>query len=340
MTTGKNLHPITIDAEVQSSDVTVFHGEVPGQNLSTSFADPDRPRINPAIAYLTGLQSQASRKTMSSVLNRIAQILGFSDYAVTPWEQIRREHVQALISKLVDSNLAPSTRNMYLAAIKGVVRESWLAGGIDSNEYQRIVAVKSSKGSRINTKGRVIGKDEVKRLLSQSDDLEHSPMVKRDRAIIALMLTCGLRKSEVCTLKTDNVNRDENYFTVVGKGDKEAKVFITAAAKPYLDAWLDAKPIKTEYLFTPINKHQQVMDKKITGQGITYILKRNAEKSHVKPFAPHDTRRTFATRMFESGADIMKVRDAMRHQSAETTQIYNIQNEEQLRAAIEAVDII
>lgn len=340
MTPTQKLQPVTIDAEGGSSDTPSFYESQRRQGLSIDFAGPDRKRINPAVAYLTTLQSPASIKTMSSVLNRTAAILGFSGYETAPWEHLRREHVQALMAKLVDNNLAPSTRNMYLAAIKGVVRESWLAGGLDSNEYQRIAAVKSAKGSRINTKGRVIGKDETKKLLGREPSEDSNLRVIRDKAIIALMLTCGLRKSELCTLKTENVNKVESFFTVIGKGDKEAKVFITAAAAPYLDAWISAKDKLTEYLFTPINRHNQVIDKRITGQGITFILKRSAEESIVKPFAPHDTRRTFATRMIESGADLMKVRDAMRHSSIETTQRYNIQNEEQLRAAIEAVDVI
>lgn len=335
-----NIYPSTIVVTGDSSLETVTYENHPGKEVSDFLAGPDRVRINPAIAYLSSLQAKTSQSTMGYVLNKTAGLLGYSGYETLPWELLRREHVQALMSRLVDNHLAPSTRNTYLAAIKGVARESWLAGGLSSDEYQRINIIKSSKGSRINTKGRIIKEVEIESLL-KSDWSSLSDLLQyRDRAIIALMLTCGLRKSEVSSIETANVNTSENYFTVIGKGDKEAKVFITPSAKPYLERWMQAKEGLTKYLFTPINKHSQVLDKQISGQGLTFILKRAAEISAIQPFAPHDTRRTFATKMIESGADLMKVRDAMRHKSIETTQIYNIQNEELLRAAVEAVDII
>lgn len=332
--------PTIIPVE-QSSELHEFFSRVEqASGIAPTNSSENEQKVNPAIAYLMSLESEGSRVGMKSVLNQVAKMLGYEKCENAPWHELRRNHVQAIMYQLAQRDLAPSTRNRYLSAIKGVARESWLAGGMTGDSFQRIQAIKGPRGTRIKNKGRLINPQEINQLLKPSNASTDQIMSTRNRAVIAVMLTCGLRKSELCGLKPKDLNLKERYFTVIGKGDKEAKVFIQPATIQHIIDWLNIKNTNTKYLFTPISRGGRPLDKRISNTGITHILRAAAESAGVSPFAPHDTRRTFATRLFAAGVDPLKVRDAMRHNSLETTQIYNIQDEELLRESIESVNII
>lgn len=289
--------------------------------------------INPVMAYLLRLESARSREVMRNTLDRIATLMGVNGCENIPWNSIRRNHVQMLLYQLDQQGLAPATRNRYLSAIKGVAEEAWLGGGMSSDSFQRIKAVRGIKATRLQKTGRVIPKRDIEKLLA-SPGSRPSLIACRDRAIMAVMLTTGVRKSELRSIKTTSLNLDELFFTVIRKGGKEAKVFLQPASARHINDWLSAKPQATEYLFCPISRGGRPLDKQITATGITHILKRVARDQDVTEFSPHDTRRTFATKLFDAGVDPIKIRDAMGHASLETTQIYNIADEEKLRSAI------
>lgn len=339
--TNMTKHLTTISPEVQSSEMHEFYSRAEQDSGIALTSNPENEqKVNPVIAYLLSLESVNSKVGMKSVLNQVAKILGYEKCENVPWHELRRNHVQAIMYKLSQRDLAPSTRNRYLSAIKGVTRESWLAGGMSGDSFERIKSIKGPRGTRIKNKGRLINPQEINQLLKSSSTNNHQIMSVRNRAVIAVMLTCGLRKSELCDLKPKDLNLSERYFTVIGKGDKEAKVFIQPATIQYIIDWLNIKNTDSKYLFTPISRGGRPLDKRISNTGITHILRSAAKNAGVSPFAPHDTRRTFATRLFAAGVDPIKVRDAMRHSSLETTQIYNIQDEELLRESIESVNII
>lgn len=301
----------------------------------------ERQAPNPALIYLISLSSVNSRRTMASILKRVAALAGYASIETMPWAKLERQHVMLIMQKLKKEGLSPATRNTYLSAVKRVAKEAWLSGLINAEAYQRIKEVNASRGRRINTKGRALTKAERLKLLNNNQDTKQSSIADiRDRAIIAVMLGCGLRKSEVCSLRPENLYLNEGFFTVIGKGDIEAKVVIPMQVKPILKAWLDAKQMETEYVFAPINRHGQLYNARITGEGISYILKMRSIRTDVDSFSPHDTRRTFATQLLASGADLLTVRDALRHQSVETTQIYVMQDDERLRSAIEGADLV
>lgn len=330
---GKAVEPV-------SSDGFFANDEKSSGLVPQSLKQNTDQRVCPAVAYLMNLESKKSRTVMASTLNQIAVITGHDSWENVSWNEIRRNDVQLVMLQLANRDLAPATRNRYLSAMRGVAKEAWLSGAMPSDSYRGIQAVSSVKGSRLASSGKLIKKEDIGRLLCKNGTDSNTIIAIRDRAIIALMLTSGLRKSEVCGLKTNSVSLEDLSLNVIGKGDKEAKVFIQSDAISYLRKWLDIKGFESEFVFNPINKGGRITDKMISSSGITHILERAAKRASVEPFAPHDTRRTFATSLFAAGTDPLKVRDAMRHSSVETTQIYNIQDQEKLRKAIDAVKII
>lgn len=313
----------------------------PGGQLVVSSQNRGEDQIiNPVMAYLLRLESPRSRVVMRSTLDCVAALLGVQGCENVEWNAIRRNHVQMLMYQLSQQGLAPSTRNRYLSAIKGVAQEAWLGGGMSAESFQRIKAVKGVKGTRLANHGREIRPDEIKNLLSPVGDRATSLIGVRDRAMIALLLTSGIRKDELRSIKTENLYLDELYFTVIRKGNKEAKVFMQPAAVAFIRHWLQQKQANTEHLFNPISKGGRTQPRQLSSTGVTHILQRAAVELDVEPFAPHDTRRTFATKMFAAGVDAFKIQEMLGHASIKTTMIYNLVDENLVRDALVSVDLV
>ncbi|MEG0315190.1 MAG: tyrosine recombinase XerC [Erysipelotrichaceae bacterium] len=144
----------------------------------------------------------------------------------------------------------------------------------------------------------------------------------RNRAIFELMYASGLRVSELCNLKVNNINIKEQLLRVVGKGTKERIVPFNSTAKKYLKKYLS-----NERLITSYNSDEYVFvnasNKKFTSRGIQYILDVLAKNSGLSMHLhPHMFRHSFATHLLDNGADIRFVQELLGHASLSTTQIY------------------
>ena len=169
---------------------------------------------NPAVAYLISLGSRRSRQTMGSFLSIVARMIGYQNLRDCAWESMRRHHVQAVIQMLSDSDRAPATINTYLAALKGVALEAWTMKQIDTDSYQHIKQVRSVRGSRLPN-GRALEKHEVRALYFTCEN-DRSSKGLRDAAILAVLVGCGLRRSEVVALDMECVITRDQALRVLG----------------------------------------------------------------------------------------------------------------------------
>lgn len=291
---------------------------------------------NPAVAYITRLSSRGSKRTVMSSLRIIAQMLGFTGIDTCPWHELKRPHILQILFKLSEKGLAPATQNSYLSSLKGVCEEAWMLDLMSADDYHKIYKIPSVKGSRL-ANGRALESTEVASLMSACSTDER-PVNIRDKAILSLLLGCGLRKAEVTSLKIENLNWKEFSFNVIGKGNKQAKCFMPELTAHALKRWLNIRGEHNGYIFSRILKDGTIQSTPITGQGITYILKKVGCAANIDEFAPHDTRRTFATRMFESGADALIVQSAMRHANLDTTKRYDFRGEKKLKEVSQTID--
>ncbi len=290
---------------------------------------------NPAVAYITRLGSLGSKRTVMSSLRIIADMLGFSGIDSCPWHELKRPHILQILFNLSEKALSPATQNSYLSTLKGVCEEAWMLELMSAEDYQKIYKIPSVKGSRLAS-GRALESKEVVALMRSCS--KNSCIVSaRDKAILALLIGCGLRKAEVISLKVEDINWKESSFNVIGKGNKQAKCFMPQQTLSALQNWLDLRGQHEGYIFSRILKNGALLNTPITGQGITYILKKRGNIAQIDSFAPHDTRRTFATRMFESGADALIVQAAMRHANLDTTRRYDFRGEKKLKEVSQAV---
>ncbi|MDV7024538.1 MULTISPECIES: tyrosine-type recombinase/integrase [Atlantibacter] len=298
----------------------------------------DSRLLDPARAYLLSLNSPRSRQTMASFLGIVAGMLGAVSLETCSWGSLRRHHVMAITEMLRDTGRATATINTYLAALKGVAKEAWMLRLMDVESFQHIRAVRNLRGSRL-PRGRALPPDEIRQLFAVCN-ADRSSLGPRDAAILAVILGCGLRRSEAVALSLSDVVTQERALRVIGKGNKERLAFMPAGSWQRLQLWIDQ--VRGEApgpLFTRIRRFDTLTHERLTDQAVYHILQMRQHQAGIAKCAPHDLRRTFATAMLDNGEDLITVKDAMGHASITTTQQYDRRGEQRLRSARDRLDI-
>ena len=147
----------------------------------------------------------------------------------------------------------------------------------------------------------------------------------RDQLILALGIGSGLRRTEIATLKLKDIDEKAGRIRIIGKGNKQRTIFSSKETWDLLHRWVALRGTDgCRELICAVRKGGNIDPfTPVTGNSIYQMLRTLALRADVGTFKPHDLRRTFATRMFEVGADINIVRQAMGHTSIATTQRYD-----------------
>jgi len=158
----------------------------------------------------------------------------------------------------------------------------------------------------------------------------------RDKAILELLFSTGLRVSELAKLKKDDINLKRDEFTVRGKGRKSRIVFLSEQARYAIQQYLKHRRDMSAYLFVSHDKKREkkgnAEDKPITPRSIQRIVQKYAKAAGItKPVTPHTLRHSFATDLLQNGADIRSVQTMLGHSSITTTQIYTHITDKELR---------
>jgi len=162
---------------------------------------------------------------------------------------------------------------------------------------------------------------ELERLLSSPDTKELKGI--RDKAILELFFSTGLRVSELCGLNQDSVDLSRDEFSVRGKGEKVRVVFLSSAAKEAIRAYLKARKDMEEALFVGLSRINKQASERLTSRSIERLVRYYATKAGIsKKMTPHVLRHSFATDLLQNGADIRSVQMMLGHSSVSTTQIY------------------
>jgi site-specific recombinase XerD len=220
--------------------------------------------------------------------------------------------------------LKKSTQNYYLIALR-VFLKYLMKRNVTSLPADRIELAKVKERSLD-----LISIDELDRLLDAptGDDLT----ALRDRAILELFFSTGLRVSELCSLNRDiDLSKDE--LSVRGKGEKVRVVFISDAAKKAIKAYLTKRPDMDDSLFAQTSKKKnQDGELRLTPRSIERLVRHYATKAGIsKKVTPHVIRHSFATDLLGNGADIRSVQMMLGHSNIATTQIYTHVTDKQLK---------
>lgn len=323
-------------------EVVIYDAADPHQEeRRTRALDDLRPQetFNPAQAYVLTLGAGQSSNKVVRVLNAVAQDFGYDSLNDCPWEKMTYDAVLAFRTRQMEKGLSPATVNLQICTLRMVAKQAWLKGMMSIETYSAIREVKSVRGSRVS-KGRALNTRETGKLIAQSE-LKGTAIGVRDAAIIALAVGCGMRRAEIATLKLQNINHQTRVITILGKGNKERKVAPSEDVWCRLQDWLKVRGEEGgENVFVAVKKGDNIQPYwAITASAIYQLLRARADESQVSSFTPHDLRRTFATRLLESGADINTVRQAMGHASIITTQRYDKRDEHRVEEATRKVPL-
>ena len=209
--------------------------------------------------------------------------------------------------------LKKRTQNYYLIALRAFLKY------LQKREVKALSPEKIELAKVPERSVDLITIEELRRLLeATSGDTE---VALRDRAILELLFSTGLRVSELCALNADiDLSREE--FSVRGKGEKVRVVFLSTQAKESVMRYLKARTDMEEPLFISYSTHGSP-DRRLTPRSVERLIKHYAVKAGItKKVTPHIIRHSFATDLLQNGADIRSVQALLGHAHIATTQVY------------------
>jgi site-specific recombinase XerD len=223
---------------------------------------------------------------------------------------------------LEQKSLASSTINVRLAAVRRLAYEAADAGLLSPELAAGIRRVKGAKRLGVWI-GNWLTIEQSKKLLQGPP--AGTVRGKRDRAILALLIGCGLRRAELVGLKRQDFQvRDEHWVVadLIGKGKHIRTVPVPEWAKRAVDEWVNVAAIGDGPIFRRVNRLEKVWGDGITPKAIWHIVKAAAAKAEISNLAPHDLRRTCARLCHLAGGELEQIQFLLGHASVQTTERY------------------
>ena len=273
------------------------------------------------------LEKHLSDNTIESYMRDLAQ---FAHYILrmydVPPKKVEPEMISNYMSRLYELGREKSSQARALSGIKSFFNYLLLEEIIDSSPAELIEAPKSSRPLPDT-----LSTEEIDRLIGSIEDSTTKGL--RDRAILEVLYSCGLRVSELCDLKLGDLFFGEGYIRLIGKGDKQRLVPMSSIARSRIQLYMDVRRKerrKEEILF--LNNR----GKKLTRVMIFTIIKQAAQRAGIeKKISPHTFRHSFATHLLEGGANIRQVQELLGHENILTTEIYTHLDDSHLRQTLE-----
>ena len=266
------------------------------------------------------LHSLGAASSQESYGHAIDEFIGW--YCSEPRLAFNRTVVLRYRFFLEQKNLAPSTINVRLAAVRRLAYEASDTGLLSPDLAAGIRRVKGAKrlGVRI---GNWLTVDQSKTLLGEPPS--GSLRGKRDRAILALLIGCGLRRAELVGLETEDFQIREEHCVIadlIGKGKHIRTVPVPIWAKRAVDEWTTAAGINAGAIFRRVSRLDQIWGDSITPKAIWHVVKAAAKRADIKNLAPHDLRRTCARLCHLAGGELEQIQFLLGHASVQTTERY------------------
>ena len=272
------------------------------------------------------LEKHLAKNTIESYMRDLAQFAHFilRMYDVPP-KKVETEMIRNYLTRMYDLGREKSSQARALSGIKSFFNYLILNDMIEASPAELIEAPKASRPlpDTLTTA-------EIDRLIGSIDSSTTKGL--RDRAILELLYSCGLRVSELCELRIGDLFFGEGYIRVTGKGDKQRLVPISAMARERINLYLDYRKnrFRDEVLF--LNNRGC----KLTRVMIFTIIKQAAQRASIdKKISPHTFRHSFATHLLQGGASIRQVQELLGHENIVTTEIYTHLNTDHLRETLE-----
>src|ERR1700722_1947390 len=235
--------------------------------------------------------------------------------------------------QLEQLRLAPSTINQRLAAVRRLGYEAANAGLLSPELAAGIKRVRGVKQLGVRL-GDWLTAEQGRSLMNAPAG--QTLRGKRDRAILAVLLGCGLRRSELVHLKVEDVQQREDHWAIVdlvGKGGHIRTVPVPDWVKKRMDEWTLASETRSGCLFRSINKSGIVWGNGVTEKVIWYVVRNFAKTIGIEKIAPHDLRRTCARLCHVAGGGLEQIQFLLGHVSVQTTERY-LGSKQKIRDAV------
>jgi site-specific recombinase XerD len=281
-----------------------------------------RMRLSPAETaavrmVLDGLPSEHSRRAYERALTDF-----FLWHAAEGRPALNKALVQRYAQTLRAAGASSSSINQRLSAIRKLAAEASDNGALDPVIANGIRAVKGARQEGRRT-GNWLTREQAQRWLGAPDTRTLKGL--RDRALLAVLIGCGLRRAEAAALTFDHMQKRDGRWVLVdliGKRDKVRSVPMPNWTKAAIDSWSGRAGLSVGLVFRAVNKGDHVVGDRITPQAIRNIVADYAERLKHTGVAPHDLRRTFAKLAYKGGAALDQIQLSLGHESIQTTEDY------------------
>jgi len=269
------------------------------------------------------IEQNRSQKTIANYDHYLTRLNDYAgDIAVTDIDGELIRKWRLWLNRLgtnVSDELGKSTQNYHLIALRSFLKFC---------SKRDIPALAPDKIELARTQRKQVtwlDEDELERIFAQPDQTKLAGM--RDRAILELLFSSGLRVSELVNLDKDHINLKRREFMVRGKGQKDRPIFISAEAAEWLQKYLDARKDNTKPLFIRFAGNKKVdltgNFHRLTARSVQRLVAQYALLAGItKHVSPHTLRHSFATNLLMNGADLRSVQAMLGHSNISTTQIY------------------
>ncbi len=263
------------------------------------------------------LEKSLSANTLAAYLNDLKHLQEFLLGKNICYKDVTIDHLQEFCGVLIDLGISSRSLARTLSGLRSFYRFLLLEGELEKDPTELLEGPKISRHIP-----EVLSVDEIDRMISAIDLSKQEG--QRNRAILEVLYSCGLRVSELCQLKLSNLYLSEGFIRVEGKGNKERLVPISERAIKELEYWfservhIPIKPGNEDFVFVSFRRGSP-----LTRIMVFYIVKEQAELAGInKSISPHTFRHSFATHLLEGGANLRAIQCMLGHESIATTEIY------------------
>lgn len=263
------------------------------------------------------IEKGLSSNTSQAYCHDIEHLVRFLDAEHKDVVSATSSDLETFLATLHDLGIAPRSQARIISGVKSFYKFLKLENIVDVNPTHLLPSPRLGRHLP-----QVLSLEEIDRMIDCID--LSKPQGQRNRAIIEVLYGCGLRVSELIDLKLSQVFEQEEYITVVGKGNKQRLIPISGEALRQIDLYLEqtrsnqvVKPGCEDILF--LNRRGGQLSRVM----IFYIIKELCEMAGIKKtVSPHTLRHSFATHLLEGGANLRAIQQMLGHESIATTEIY------------------
>jgi len=275
----------------------------------------EKDYVKSYVRYLK-LQRNMSQNTLEAYQRDLEKLLTYLGREERDVREVTLDDLEHFSASLHDIGIGPRSQCRILSGVRSFFRFLQLDGWRDDDPTELLES--PQVGDHLPE---VLTTEEVDRLEKSIDVSKWEG--HRNRAIIEVLFSCGLRVSELINLKLSSLYLEEQYVRIIGKGSKERLVPISESAIKELRLWFDyrqhmnIKPGEEDYVF--LNRRGS----HLTRTMILIMIKQQAVLARIhKTISPHTLRHSFATALLEGGADLRVIQALLGHESIGTTEIY------------------